>query len=293
MKKENKRPVKPTRRERPKQPDDVVYTEPKPFLRRRFLLHIATVFAVVIALILGIRLFFKAETVTVAGMEKYTAWDVQQAAEISDMDGLLGLSKAKIANSILKNLPYVQTVRVHKILPNTVHIEITEFPVVYAIEDTEGAWWLIGCDGRVADTTTAAEAMDITRILGVRIVNPELGLPAIAEEPTPEEDEEGNEIPVTIYGRERLALALEIVAVLEEKGILGKMASIDVTDTSALTMMYGSQYRVLMGDKTRLAYKIEAMKSAISQYSSYNSGIMDVRFTISPNEVILSPFKDE
>lgn len=293
MENRNKRTENASGRQRTKQPDDVVYTQPKPFLRRRFLLHMATVLAVVVALILGMSLFFKVETITVAGMEKYTAWDVRQASGISDGENLLGISKAKISDSILKNLPYVQTVRVGIKLPGTVHIEITEFPVTYAIEDTEGGWWLIGSDGRVADKTTAAEATDATKILGVRIVDPQLGSSAVAEEPEAQVDEEGNEIPVTVYGRERLALALEIVKILEENGILGKMASVDVTDLGALTMWYGVQYKVLLGDQSRLSYKIAAMTSAIGQFGSYDSGTLDVRFTVSAEEVILSPFKVE
>lgn len=289
----NKRPGNPPRRQRQKQPDDVVYTQPKPFLRRRFILHIATVLAVVIALVVGISLFFKVGTVTVAGMDKYTAWDVRQASGISNGDSLIGISKAKISDSILKNLPYVHTVRVGIKLPGTVHIEITEFPMTYAIEDTDGAWWLIGSDGKVADATTSAEAMNKTKILGIRIVNPELGMNAVAEEPVAQEDEEGNEIPVTVYGRERLALALEIVGYLEENGILGRMASVDVTDFSALTMWYSSQYKVLLGDRNRLGYKIQAMNEAIGQFSSYDSGTLDVRFTVSADNVILSPFKTE
>ena len=106
-------------------------------------------------------------------------------------------------------------------------------------------------------------------------------------------DEEGNEIPVTVYGRERLALALEMIGVLEENGILGNMASVDVTDLGALTMWYGSQYKVLLGDKSRLDYKIGAMNSAISQFGSYDTGTLDVRFTVSATEVILSPFKED
>ena len=293
MEKQNKRKENSPRRQRPKQPDDVVYTQPKPFLRRRFILHIATVLAVVVALILGMSLFFKVETVTVAGMDKYTAWDVREASGISSGENLLGISKAKISDNILKNLPYVQTVRVGIKLPGTVHIEVTEFPVTYAIEDTDGAWWLMGSDGRIADATTAAEAMDITKILGVKIVNPQLGMSAVAEEAEPTEDEEGNVIPVTVYGRERLALALEMISTLEENGVLGKMASVDVSDFGALTMWYGSQYKVLLGDRNRLSYKIGAMISAIGQFGSYDSGTLDVRFTVSAEEVILSPFKGE
>ena len=85
----------------------------------------------------------------------------------------------------------------------------------------------------------------------------------------------------------------EIVKILEENGILGKMASVDVTDLGALTMWYGVQYKVLLGDQSRLSYKIAAMTSAIGQFGSYDSGTLDVRFTVSAEEVILSPFKVE
>ena len=40
---------------------EVVYLPPKPFNRNRLLLHLATVTAVVIALLLGVSLFFKVD----------------------------------------------------------------------------------------------------------------------------------------------------------------------------------------------------------------------------------------
>jgi len=50
----------------------IQYTPAKPFNRNRFLLHLATVIAVVLALVLGMSIFFKAKQVLVSGAEKYT-----------------------------------------------------------------------------------------------------------------------------------------------------------------------------------------------------------------------------
>ena len=67
----------------PKKPTpDVVYTQPDPFNRNRFILRLVTVVAVVLALIFGMSIFFKVKTVTVAGTNKYTAWDVREASGI-------------------------------------------------------------------------------------------------------------------------------------------------------------------------------------------------------------------
>jgi hypothetical protein len=56
---------------------DVVYVQPGPFNKYRFLLHLATIVAVVIALLFGMSIFFKVDTVMVTGFQKYTAWDIR------------------------------------------------------------------------------------------------------------------------------------------------------------------------------------------------------------------------
>ena len=49
---------KPVRKERKLRDSDVVYIPPKPFQRGRFLLRLATVTAVVLAVVLGMSIFF-------------------------------------------------------------------------------------------------------------------------------------------------------------------------------------------------------------------------------------------
>ena len=91
---------------------DVVYTPAKPFSRDRFLLRLATVVAVVIALMFGVSIFFRVEHVTVSGVDKYTPYMIQQAAGIKEGDALLGLSDARISGKITSALPYVENVSI-------------------------------------------------------------------------------------------------------------------------------------------------------------------------------------
>ena len=74
---------------------EVVYLPPKPFSRNRLLLRLATVVAVVLALVLGISVFFKVETVMVHGTNKYSANDILEASGIEVGDNLLTFSRAK------------------------------------------------------------------------------------------------------------------------------------------------------------------------------------------------------
>ena len=44
------------------------------------------------------------------------------------------------------------------------------------------------------------------------------------------------------------------------------------------------------GDTSRLDYKVDCMNDAILQMSDYQSGVLDISFTIWPNQVGYTPF---
>ncbi len=268
----------------------MVYTQPKPFHRNRFLLRLATVAAVVLALVFGMTIFFKVENITVSGTVKYDQWTVREASGILDGENLLGLSKARISGNIINALPYVDTVRVGIELPDTVHIQITELEIVYAAEDSEGSWWLMNSAGRIVDQCAAAEADDYTKVLGVQISSPEVGGTAAAYEPAPEENEEGETVPVTVYGRERLDAAITILQYLEETGLIGVIATVDVTELADIQMWYGNRFQMLLGDSTELYRKVDALSQAVAQMDDYDTGILDASFTFWPTEVGYSQF---
>ena len=125
--------------------EDVVYLPPKPFSRKRLLLRLTTVVAVVFAFVFGISIFFKVDKnkIIVSGNEKYSVNAILEASGIQDGDKLLTFNRAKTAGKIIGKLPFVENVRFGIKLPDTVYIEITEIEVGYAAEDTTGAWWLI------------------------------------------------------------------------------------------------------------------------------------------------------
>lgn len=276
---------------------DVVYTQPGPFNRNRFLLHLLTIVAVVLALLFGMSVFFKVKVVTVAGTSKYTAWDVRQASGIQEGENLLTISEPRLSTNIKSKLPYVDTVRVGIKLPDTVKIEIVELDVVYAIESDDGAWWLMRADGGIVEKVNNADAQLHTKVLGVQITQPKVGEPAKAYQPVSEETgEDGQPIPVTINAREQLDTAISILQFLEDRSILGEIVSVDVTDTNDLQMWYGDRFQVVLGDATQLSYKIGLIKTAVDDYmNTYDSGVLDASLTIQPDpekeyQVIYTPF---
>lgn len=268
---------------------EVVYTPAKPFSRNRFLLRLATVVAVVVALIFGISIFFKVDVVTVSGAEKYTPYMVQEASGIQNGDNLLTLDKVRASGKIIAALPYVESVRIGIQLPDTVNIEITEMDVVYSVKDSAGSWWLINADGRVVINADSATAGGHTQILGVQLQSPVSGQQAVAADVSVSLGDD-SQTTQNLPGVPRLSAALTILQYLEDNSIIGTIASVDVTDLNDIQLWYGQQYQVLLGDTTELGYKIRCMKTAIAQLEDYQEGILDVTFTTYPDQVPLRKF---
>ena len=59
------------KKEEPKISADVVYLPPRPFNRSRLALHLVTVIAVVLAIVLGLSVFFKVEYIMVSLLLKF------------------------------------------------------------------------------------------------------------------------------------------------------------------------------------------------------------------------------
>lgn len=306
------RKTQPSRKERKLRDADVIYTPPKTFKRSRFLLHLASVVAVVLAVVLGMSIFFKVENVTVSGCNKYTPWEVAEASGIETGSNLLTISRAQISGNIMAKLHYTDSVRVGIILPDTVNIEITEMDSVYSIEDAAGNWWLMNDEGKLVEQVNSVSAKDYTQILGVRIEPAQAGQQAVAYETGtatipvtgPDQDEEVGEeteepttlpentptIAVGITDAQRLQTALQVVRQLSNSSICDKVDSVDVSKLQTLELWYDERFQINLGDTARLDYKIGALKATIDKMEAYESGHLDLSFTNWPDKVGYTPF---
>lgn len=278
---------------RPSQP--VVYTQAKAFNAHKLILQLMTVLAVVLALVLGMSIFFKVEVIEVSGAEVYTEWAVSQASGIEVGDRLLTFSRPRATGKIYAELPYVNHVRYGIKLPNTVIIDIDEVDVVYAIESSDGTYYLMSSQGKIVEQTTGGNADNYTKIKGVTLAEPVIGQQArAAEEIVP--TEEGT-VPTAetepialVTNATRLATALTILQSLERNGIVGEASMVDVSDLDHLRLDYGTRFEVNLGGTNNIDFKIAAMRDTINQLAEYQTGELDVSFTIREDQVIYTPF---
>ena len=265
---------------------NVTYTQPMPFNLNKLLLQLTVVIAVVLAVVIGLSVFFKVDRVVVYGNDAYSPWTIQQASGIEGGENLLSFGRTRACGKIITALPYVKTVRIGIKLPDTVNIYVEEFDVSYAIEDTNGGWWLMTSSGKIAEQIDKAKSNSYTKVEGVTLVGPVVGEQAVAYEIfTPEETEnetvstEETTPVVTVTSNDRLQAALLILESLEANDIVGEISVVNVESIYNLEMMYGQRYQVKLGTTSDMDYKISMMKASVAQLNEYQAGILDVSFT--------------
>ncbi len=254
---------------------NVTYTDPVPFNLQKLLLQLTVVVAVVLAIVMGLSVFFKVEHVMVHGNKAYSAWTIQEASGIEGKgeENLLTFGSARACGKIITALPYVENVRIGIKLPDTVNIYIKEFDVVYAIEASDGSWWLMTSGGKMVEKIDIGIANDYTKVLGVEVDSPTVGAQAkaveelipVAQETTAAGETTSTEPVFTVTGSDRLKAALLILEALELNDIVGEASSINVKSLNSLELMYGIRYEVKLGDTSRMEEKIAAMKQAVAQ----------------------------
>ena len=267
----------------------VNYRQPRPFNPRRLVLQLGLTAAVVVAILMGISVFFKVEKVMVYGNSSYEAWTIREKSGIGEGENLLTFGSSAACDRIMKELPYVEKVRMSVTLPDTVNIYVQEYEVSYALEATDGSWWLMAADGKVVEQVDVGAVGAHTIVNGVRLENPRVGEQAVAAETVAEDSEEEASVPVITTGADRLEAAQAIMASLELCDVLGQVASIDASNPGDLKLEYGMRFHVLLGGVKSMDKKIAWMADTIRQLEDYQTGTIDVTFTARPDQAVFTP----
>ena len=282
--------------------EEIHWTDPKPFIRKTFVIKLAAALAVTLAVFFGFSVFFKVRNISVSGMEKYTPEAVLSASGIQRGDSLLSLGKAQKAGNILSGLPYVKEVQIGIKLPDTVNINIVELDVTYSISDSEGRWWLMDSGCKLVEGVSADEAAQHTKVTGLVIQNPQIGqtaepmeekLPEPADTAAtgeagaePSETEASSEpqpvvtSPQSLTGSQisKLEAVSRILQALEKNNLMGEIQFVDVTFLYNITLQYGQRFSVWLGGPEELEEKVDYMAQAVQQLQDYEIGVLDVTF---------------
>ena len=91
-----------------------------------FLYKLLSALLIFAALLVGCVVFFRVNTVVVSGNSRYAEAEVIQSSGVEQGDNLFALNKYQISRQIYTQLPYVDEVSIHRKLPDTLLIQVTE-----------------------------------------------------------------------------------------------------------------------------------------------------------------------
>lgn len=225
-----------------------------------FFIRFLTMIAIVLAVSVGIILFFKINVISVQGNSIYSQQEIMDACGLEPGDNLVTISKSSIAGKIIAALPYVEQVRIARVLPDTVVISVKESDVAFTVLDETGGSWLINSSGKVLEQVDAAAAAEHPVIKGLTAVSPKISANLQAEP------------------AESMTVATQLLNELEGTGLLSKISSINVEKTYDIELWYGDQYQIKLGGSDDLTYKITYLVAVLDQLDDYQTGVIDLTF---------------
>lgn len=222
--------------------------------------------AVILAVIVSMVIFFRVRTVEVEGNRYYSAQEIIDAASIMDGDNLLTLSRGEIAGNVIAKLPYIKNVRVTRQLPDSVVLRVTEYESTYSVQDTNGDFYLITAAGKVTEQLGEREARSHIVVEELTINPPTVG------EVITLTYAEGKEADA----KARLNALLQLLQEIENAELSKYVVSVQVPSAYQLALWYGDRFEVRLGNREKLAYKLEFLKVVVAQQKDYVSGIIDL-----------------
>ena len=142
--------------------------------RFSFLYRILVFVAICGAIAVALALFFKVDKITVTGNSRYTAKQIVEAAGIQTGDNMFFLNKYHASEQITAALPYVETVRISRQLPDTLVVAVTECTAPAAVQQ-EGKLWLLSGDGKIVDSKTIGTNTKYAMVKGLSLLEPQVG----------------------------------------------------------------------------------------------------------------------
>ena len=140
--------------------------------------------AVVAAIVFGVAIFFKVNTIEIQGNTVYSADQIIEASQIQQGDNLLTVNKALAVGNIKAALPYVEDVSIARSLPDGIIIQVRESVVSFAVMTDTNACWLVGPSGKALERIEPAAFNENPHINGLLISTPTEGEAVSSPTPT-------------------------------------------------------------------------------------------------------------
>ena len=225
--------------------------------RFRALYQLLAVVAALAAISAGCIVFFRVQTVTVTGNVRYTEEEIVEVSHIRTGDYLVLLDRGEIAYALRSDLPYIKSVSIRRVLPDSVLIEVEESKAA-AARPVDNSWWLINGSGKLLESLSDPGTHAI--LVGFSPLSPVAGEMALLPE---------DQVIRWDY-------AMDFLEVVEAQGLSDGLLELDCSTAGTFTARYDGGFTLLIPSTGDFSEYLAMFKLAITEELEENeSGVFD------------------
>lgn len=234
--------------------------------RRRLLAVILLLLAVTAGILLSVTLLFRVSTFefqdpsgkVTTDIGGYTKEEILQTLEVKQGDNLFSFAADQQEERLNLHFPLLENVEIRRRMPSTVVLRVQPAQESFCIQTSTG-WLILSRQCKVM--AMSGTQPELPLLIGPVQTIPQVGqtlslaspdVPDVAETPT----ESAQPTAVPQEAPEQTAL-VQMLAALEQHGILDQVTHLDVTDPEQVYFGYQDRIRVTLGTLNQLDYKLK------------------------------------
>lgn len=213
---------------------------------------LVTIFLLAAGIALSMTVFFKIESVTAVGVDKYPPDEIIAESGILKGDNLFRVNSKAVKEKLLKKYPYIAEVNVHLKLPHTIQLEMSQCAPAGAL--TSGnELLLITRDGKVLERGLVFIPEDVPIIIGVETGNAKPG------------DTLGKDVgdETLMKNSSDALLMLDYLFKAVDETEFGEITNVNLTDLYNMKIIYENRLLLNLGTESELPAKLNFLKEMI------------------------------
>ena len=214
-------------------------------LKRLILGAVSIVLVLAIFITIMVTVFFKVDEINVEGKTRYNVEDIVKECLINYGDSLITCNTSDGAQNIYHKFPYIEEVTINKQLFSKINITVKEAVPSFVIENS-GKYVILGKSGKIVEVCDKNIYENIPMVLGAKL-------------------EEVSLSSKINYEDENMQKYIENIFECIEEYKLSDIKTIDVSDTSAVTLIKSTGFKIMLGNFEEIDYKLKTASAIMAK----------------------------
>ena len=243
------------------------YGAPQKQRRKRSLLAPVTFILVFAAIVFGMGVFFRVQTIEVVGAKGYTEAEVIKASGVEIGDNLFFINRFSASSQIFTQLPFVEEASIERVMPSKIIITVSESSAM-AYFDYLGEKWMMTANGKLLGTGTGAQLDGLIEVMNIS--------PRGSDGTESYRLEVGSMLEVSQNDHLKLTYLQELLHAFSNLGMTADVDRLDLENPANPTFRYLDRFTVKMGPNDNTDYKLRMLLSAVEQMEPELTATVDL-----------------